>query len=168
MRARAISVRRARAGDGAGMARCWIDAGRHYIDVDQTRFQVPEEVGLDQWFEASLARRSEDRAVFVAERDAELVGFCGAHLEAPHTEPWRQLQRDLGRSRLYVDALAVIEPARRGGVGQALMRAAEKWGRERGASVLFVDSFADGPTSTPFYEKRMGYSRRSIRFQGPI
>ena len=162
------SVRPARAGDGAGMALCWIDAGRHYIEVDQTRFQVPEEAGLDQWFEASLARQSDDRAVFVAERDGALVGFCGAHVEPPHTEPWRQLQRDLGRTRLYVDALAVAEAARRGGVGQALMRAAEQWGRGRGASLLFVDSFADGPTSTPFYEKRMGYRRRSIRFQGPI
>src|SRR5207248_11262275 len=67
------SVRPARAGDGAGMALCWIDAGRHYIEVDQTRFQVPEEAGLDQWFEASLARQSDDRAVFVAERDGALV-----------------------------------------------------------------------------------------------
>lgn len=163
-----ISIRLARAGDGAGMARCWADAGRHYIDVDQTRFQVPEEAGLDQWFEASLARQSEERAVFVAELEGELAGFCGAHLEPPNTEPWRQLQRDLGRTRLYVDALAVAEPARRRGVGEALMRAAEKWGKERGATVLLVDSFVDGPTATPFYERRMGYRRRSIRFQGAI
>jgi len=139
---KALSVRAARAGDGAGMALCWIDAGRHYIEVDQTRFQVPEEAGLDQWFEASLGRQSDDRAVFVAEREGEVVGFCGAHVEPPHTEPWRQLQRDLGHTRLYVDALAVAESARRSGVGQALMRAAEKWGRGRGASLLFVDSFA--------------------------
>ena len=163
-----VLVRPPRAGDGAGMARCWIDAGRHYIDVDQTRFQVPEEPGLEQWFEASLARASDDRAVFVAEVAGELVGFCGAHFEPPATEPWRQLQRDLGRGRVFVDALAVREAQRGGGVGTALMRAAETWGRARGASILFVDSFADGPTSTPFYERRMGYQRRSIRFQGPI
>jgi GNAT superfamily N-acetyltransferase len=163
-----LLIRPPRAGDGAGMARCWIDAGRHYIGVDQTRFQVPEEAGLDQWFEASLARAADDRAVFVAEADGEVVGFCGAHFEPPTTEPWRQLQRDLARGRIFVDALAVREAQRRSGVGSALMRAAEKWGRARGATLLLVDSFADGPTSTPFYEQRMGYRRRSIRFQGPV
>src|SRR5438067_3015520 len=145
------------------MARCWADAGRHYIDVDQTRFQVPEEAGLDQWFEASLARQSEERAVFVAELEGELAGFCGAHLEPPNTEPWRQLQRDLGRTRLYVDALAVAEPARRRGVGEALMRAAEEWGEERGATVLFVESFVDVPTATAFYGRRLGYRGQLTR-----
>ena len=51
---------------------------------------------------------------------------------------------------------------------QGKLPAAEKWGKERGATVLFVDSFVDGPTATPFYERRMGYRRRSIRFQGAI
>ena len=55
-------IRPARPGDAADLARNWIDAARHYAELDSNAFQVPT----------------------VAER---------------------QLLRDLGRARLYVDAL---------------------------------------------------------------
>ena len=160
-----MNVRPARPGDGPGIARCWEDAGRHYIDVDPSRYQVPESTGLAEWFEASLARSDADRTVLVAEVKAAVAGFCAAHVERPVPEPWRQLQRDFGRARLLVDAIAVAQSHRRAGVGSALMAAAESWARERGAQVAFVDSFVAGPTAVPFYERRMGYGRRSIRFE---
>ncbi len=163
-----VEVRAARPGDGRGIARCWIDAGRHYIQVDPDRYQVPEEQGLDGWFEASLSRAEGDRAVLVAEDAGEVVGFCAVRLERPVPEPWRQLQRDFGRTRLVVDAIAVAGPRRRQGVGSALMTGAEEWGRARGAQVAYVDSFVHGPTAVPFYERRMGYARRSIRFEKPL
>lgn len=160
-----VIVRPAKAGDGEGIARCWEDAGRHYIEVDPARYQVPEEAGLAGWFEHSLARADADRRVLVAERAGALVGFAALHVERPVPEPWRQLQRDLGRARMIIDAIAVGEAERRSGVGAALMRAAESWAKERGAQVAFVDSLVSGPTAVPFYEKRMGYTRRSIRFE---
>lgn len=170
-----LSIRTARAGDGPAIAAAWLDAGRHYIEVDPARFQVPQEEGLDAWFEASLPRLDGERTVLVAEAPAagtggprSVIGFIAVHLEPPHTEPWRQLQRAYGVTRLHVDALAVIASRRRDGVGTLLMKAAEAWGTERGARMLLVDSFADGPTSTPFYERRMGYRRRSIRFEGRL
>lgn len=162
---KSVSVRGARAGDGAGIARCWTDAGRHYIEVDPARFQVPEEGGLPEWFEHSLTRGERDRSVLVAERDGEIVGFCAAHLERPAPEPWRQVQRDFGRTRVIIDAIAVAELVRRAGAGAALMAAAEAWARDHGAHVAFVDSFVAGPTAVPFYERKMGYERRSIRFE---
>jgi GNAT superfamily N-acetyltransferase len=161
----AVHVRPARAGDGEGIAACWLDAGRHYIAVDPARYQVPEAAGLAGWFEASLLRREGERQVFVAEDGVEIRGFIAVHVDRPVPEPWRQLQRDLGRSRLIVDAVAVAQPLRRSGIGSALMAAAEAWGREQGATVAFVDSFVAGPTAVPFYERRMGYVRRSIRFE---
>ena len=161
-----VSVRHARKGDGPGIARCWEDAGRHYIEVDPARYQVPEEAGLAGWFEHSLARGERDRVVFVAElEDGSIGGFLHARLERPVPEPWRQLQRDFGRTRVFIDAIAVTQPLRRQGVGEKLMAAAENWARERGAAVAFVDSFVAGPSAVPFYEKRMGYERRSIRFE---
>ncbi len=161
-----VTVRQARKGDGAGIARCWEDAGRHYIEVDPARYQVPEEAGLAEWFEHSLARRDPDRAVYVAElEDGSLGGFLAARLERPAPEPWRQLQRDFGRTRVFIDATAVAQPLRRQGIGEQLMRAAEAWAREQGAAVAFVDSFVAGPSAVPFYERRMGYERRSIRFE---
>lgn len=159
-------VRQAKPGDGPGIARCWEDAGRHYIEVDPSRYQVPEEAGLAEWFEHSIARAEPDRAVFVAEvDDASIGGFLHARLEGPVPEPWRQLQRDFARTRVYIDAIAVAQPLRRHGVGEKLMAAAEAWARGRGAAVAFVDSFVAGPSAVPFYERRMGYERRSIRFE---
>jgi GNAT superfamily N-acetyltransferase len=160
-----LSVRPARIGDGPGIARCWTDAGRHYIEVDPARYQVPEESGLPEWFEHSLTRAERDRTVLVAERDGVIAGFCAAHLERPSPEPWRQLQRDFARTRVVIDAIAVTEPLRRTGTGVALMAAAEAWARDNGAQVAFVDSFVAGPTAVPFYERKMGYERRSIRFE---
>lgn len=158
-------VRPARRGDGPGIARCWEDAGRHYIEVDPSRYQVPEESGLAEWFEHSLGR-DPDRAVFVGELDDGTIGgFVAARLERPVPEPWRQLQRDFGRTRVFIDATAVAQPLRRQGLGEQLMAAAEDWARAKGAAVAFVDSFVAGPSAVPFYEKRMGYERRSIRFE---
>lgn len=160
-----MRARPARAGDGAGIARCWTDAGRHYIEVDPSRYQVPETAGLAEWFEASLARPDGDRTVLVVDREGAVAGFCAAHVERPVPEPWRQLQRDFGRVRVVIDAIAVAEDQRRGGVGTALMAAAEAWGRSLGAQAAFVDGFVAGPTAVPFYERRMGYGRRSVRFE---
>ncbi len=159
-------IRLARKGDGPGIARCWEDAGRHYIEVDPSRYQVPEESGLAAWFEHSLARRDPDRTVFVAEEEeGGIGGFLACHLERPVPEPWRQLQRDFALTRFFIDAIAVAQPLRRQGLGEQLMRAAEAWAQERGAAVAFVDSFVAGPSAVPFYERRMGYERRSIRFE---
>jgi len=50
------------------------------------------------------------------------------------------------------------------GAGTALLKAAESWGRERGAEIVRLDTYAHSPVSVPFYEERMGYTRRSIVF----
>jgi hypothetical protein len=45
---------------------------------------------------------------------------------------------------------------------------AESWGRHLGARVVRLDTYADGPVAVPFYERHMGYQRRSILFQKPL
>jgi len=42
---------------------------------------------------------------------------------------------------------------------------AEAWGRDRGAHVARLGTYAHSPVSVPFYENRMGYERRAIIFQ---
>ncbi len=46
----------------------------------------------------------------------------------------------------------------------ALLTAAESWGRDCGASAVSLDTYAHSPVSVPFYERHMGYQRRSIAF----
>lgn len=40
------------------------------------------------------------------------------------------------------------------------MHAAEDWAREKGAAIVQVETFLASPSSTPFYEQRMGYSKK--------
>jgi GNAT superfamily N-acetyltransferase len=63
------------------------------------------------------------------------------------------------------DALIVEHGIWHRGAGAALLKAAESRGRERGAEIVRLDTYAHSPVSVPFYEERMGYTRRSIVFQ---
>jgi hypothetical protein len=45
---------------------------------------------------------------------------------------------------------------------------AESWGRDRGASIVRLSTYAEGPVAVPFYERHLGYERRSILFQKPL
>ena len=114
---------------------------------------------------AVATARSEDAVWLVAELDGRVVGVVAARLEHPSEAAERQLLRDLGRVRLYVDALGVEEASRRRGVGARLMHAVEEWGRDRGAVRSVLTTYHASPLSVPFYEQGLGYERRSIVFE---
>ncbi len=40
----------------------------------------------------------------------------------------------------------------------------EEWAGDRGASIVLLDTYIGSDLSVPFYEQRMGYSRRAVRF----
>jgi GNAT superfamily N-acetyltransferase len=160
-----IEVRPARPGDGADLARCWIDMGNHYAALDPDAFEAPAADGLAGWFEELLRQpRAGDGVWLVAEVDGRVVGTVDAHLERPVEDAARQILRDLARLRVTVDALGVEEAYRRQGVGTRLMRAVEAWGRDQGAARIVLTTFVASPTSMPFYQRRMGYQQRSVVF----
>jgi GNAT superfamily N-acetyltransferase len=169
MPAMEVVVRPARAGDGADLARGWTDAGRYYAELDPDAFQVPAADGLSGWLEELLRRpRSSDQLWLVAEVDGRVVGDVHAHLERPAKDAARQLLRDLGRVRVFVDALGVEERYRRLGIGTRLMQEAERWARANGAVRAVLTTYVDSPLSVPFYERRLAYQRRSIVFEKPL
>jgi hypothetical protein len=49
-----LVVRPAQADDAADLARNWLDAARHYAELDADAFQVPPDDGLVEWFEKRL------------------------------------------------------------------------------------------------------------------
>jgi GNAT superfamily N-acetyltransferase len=65
---------------------------------------------------------------------------------------------------LFVNAMGVDRAHWRSGVGTALMCAAEEWAKAGGATRTCIDAYIESPVSVPFYEKRLGYRRRSIKF----
>jgi GNAT superfamily N-acetyltransferase len=161
-----VTIRPARPGDGADLARGWLEGCRWYAAQDPERFQVPDDEGLVEWLEELLARpASEDRVWLVAEVDGVVVGNVAAELHGPLDTAARQLLRYLGEPRLFVSALGVEQAYQRHGVATRLMEAVEQWGRDRGAVFVSLDTWIHSRQSVPFYERRMGYRRASIVFE---
>jgi GNAT superfamily N-acetyltransferase len=159
-------LRPARPGDGDDLGRGWIEIGRYYAVLDPQAYQVPEADGLAAWFETLLGRpRSKERIWLVAEVAGRVVGNVEARLEPPVDSAPRRLLRHLGERRVVVDALGVEEPYRRRGVASRLMQAVEGWARERGASLVSLETDIASPLSMPFYERRMAYQKRAVIFQ---
>jgi GNAT superfamily N-acetyltransferase len=161
-----VVVRPARPGDGEEMARIWVETGRYYAGLNSELFQIPSEEGLAQGFEAEAASVDESHgAMLVSEQDGRLTGYIGLRLVDPVQSPATQLVRYVGESHVVVDLL-VVEPASwRQGVGGLLLHSAEAWAKERGASLVRLETYIDSPVAVPFYEKRMGYQRRALIFE---
>ena len=64
-------------------------------------------------------------AIFVAERDGEVLGYVYAGIE-PHS--WKELREEAG----FIHDILVDERGRRGGLARALLDRAFEWLRERG------------------------------------
>ena len=165
-----VLIRKTRLGDGEGCARLWREMGALFAEMNPQTFQVPAAEGLAEGFEKNNAayRDAQDKVKLVAEVDGVLVGTVAASLHEPVGTSEKELQIDLGRRRLHVDSLIVAGTHQRDGVGSALMRAVEEWGRAQGAEVIILETETNNPMSVPFYEQRMGFSAEAIVFRKEI
>lgn len=163
-----VTVRTARPGDGAAIAQVWLSAAAYYADLDPAHFQVPRAEDLAQRWEDELGQDHVGSLRLAAEAGGSVIGWLSARIELPEEGAAMELTREHGCTRLAVDALIVDRGHWRHGAGTALLEAAEAWGRDRGAQVARLDTYAHSPVSVPFYEDRMGYQRRSIVFQGQL
>ncbi|KNZ31025.1 MAG: acetyltransferase [Methylibium sp. NZG] len=82
------------------------------------------------WRDVAAAAAQGRRALLVAEDDAGIAGTVQLMLDLPENQPHRA---DLGK-------MLVHRRARRRGVGDALMVAAEQAGRDSGKSLLVLDT----------------------------
>ena len=162
-----ITVRDAAPGDGAGIVRCHEDSARYYVELAPELFRLPDEDGLVEFAEPK-GSLPDDYLEIVAEIDGEIAGHLEAKLEPALESARFQIVSDVGETRLFINALATAERFKRRGVATGLVRAAEEWGRERGATSVFLDTWVNSPSSVPFWEERMGYDRRSIIFRKPL
>ena len=146
------------------MARAWCDAGRFYREVSPSDFQVPDEEGLVDWLECGVEamEADQDLALLVCENEDGVIGWVGARLVMPISDAQWQLQRELATTRLIIDAVVVAEDHRGAGAGVDLVLAAERWGRERGATVAVADGNCASGIVPRFYEARLEYRRRSV------
>jgi ribosomal protein S18 acetylase RimI-like enzyme len=161
-----ITLRRFQPGDGAGIARISRDSGAYYSRIAPDHFQQPDEEGLAEFMEDdSEWRKSNENLALIAEVDGEVAGYLEASLQPPlETAKW-QTQRDLGDPRLFINYVGTADAYRRMGVATKLVEAAEDWAREKGAVAAVCDTYIESPLSVPFWEDRMGYTRRAIIFR---
>lgn len=120
-------IRRATGEDAPALGRLGALLLRAHYDFDRQRFMAPgrnPEAGYGAFLRSQL--RDEDVAVFVAERDGEVVGYVYAGLEP---QSWKELRDACG----FIHDVAVHEHGRRTGMATALIEAAVDWLRSRGA-----------------------------------
>jgi ribosomal protein S18 acetylase RimI-like enzyme len=166
MDAARVTVRPAASADAAGIAAIYRENARWHASLDPDYFREPDPDRLvealradDEW------REREDTLALVAEVDGDVAGYLEASLSAPSEGADWQSVRDLSQTRMYINSLGTADRFKRRGVATALVEAAEAWAVEHGASVATLDTWIDSPLSVPFWEERMGYSRRSIIFR---
>ncbi len=107
----------------------------------------PGERVVDVYLERMLGRcRTWDGAVFVALADGEVGGFVCVWARVP-PEPDEPTQ-----PYAFVSDLVVLERMRRRGIGRALLDAAERHARARGATALRLDVMAANGAAQRLYE----------------
>jgi ribosomal protein S18 acetylase RimI-like enzyme len=162
-----MTIRLARPGDGPAVASLHRAVAEDYLELDPTRFRLPDTEGLIEWLDEDLRAMGESWICFVAEGDGAIVGQVEARVLPPLESARFQVIAALGRVRGEVNSLSVLKPYRRRGIGRELMEHAERWLVERGASVIQLDTLASSPDSVPFYEA-IGYRARSIIFERQV
>jgi ribosomal protein S18 acetylase RimI-like enzyme len=162
-----VQVRSAQAGDGAGCAEVWRDAGEYFATLNPDLARAPAPTGLPQWFDAACetAARCDEQLFLVATLDDQVSGLLLARLLRPSASAPFQLDRDLGRTRVQVTVLAVSKKYRGTGAGTALMEAAQKWALVCGAEVMLLETETNNGLSVPFYNDRMGFEARLVTFR---
>ena len=141
-------VRSAQRADLPAVAALWVALIESHAALDPV-FAL--RAGAPAALEAELRRTFEDAdtALFVADADGCVAGFCAAHFE--RSPP---LARESCRAEITE---LVVEPtARRRGLGRALAHAAFAWARERGASRVEVRVAARNDAGQAFW-RRLGF-----------
>ena len=164
-----VVVREFRTGDAPGIVRISRENGAFYAELAPDYFKEPDEGGFVELVENdSDWRDSPENLALVAEVDGEVAGYLEATVQPPlETARW-QTQRDLAQPRLFINFVGTADAFKRMGVATRMVEKAEAWGRSQGAGVAVCDTYIDSPLSIPFWEKRMGYTRRAVILRKPL
>jgi ribosomal protein S18 acetylase RimI-like enzyme len=157
----AIAIRRATKADLPALGKLGALLLRTHYQFDPLRFMAPgshPEEGY-AWFLGSQLRE-EDVVVFVAERQASVVGYVYAGLEP---QSWKELREACG----FIHDVVVDENGRRGGVATALMEAAIEWLRDRGAPRVVLQTAQKNEGAQRLFD-RLGFRRTMVEMTREI
>src|SRR5688500_12140214 len=150
-----LTIRRAAPSDAPALGDLGALLLRAHHAFDPQRFMAPganPESGYGWFLSSQLG--DEDVAVFVAERDGEVIGYVYAGLEP---RSWKELREACG----FIHDVAVREEGRRTGIASALTEAAIEWLRSRGAPrVVLWTAEPNAPAQRLF--DRLGFRRTMV------
>ena len=105
---------------------------------------------------------SDTQAMFVAEKDEEVIGFAHVVLIKAKKVPCLKPE-----TSLYLQDLVVTAEFRSKGIGTILLNEAKKYGQENGADFFRTQVFPQNTDGMRFYE-RNGFSTKMITIECPF
>ena len=150
MTSQGLIIRRAEERDLEAVGRLGARLLRDHHEFDRLRFMAPRgntESGY-AWFLGTQLQR-DDAVVFVAEREARVVGYVYAGIEP---QSWKELRDEAG----FIHDVYVDEAARRCGVATALLEAAADWLGGRGMPRIVLWTAAGNESARRLFE-RLGF-----------
>lgn len=149
-----VTIRAARPSDEAALGRYGGALMRLHHQFDPQRFifiQQPE-TGYGRFLVSQLD--DPECVVLVAETEGDVVGYTFAALEPMS---WKELRAACG----FIHDVYVDERARRSGVGEQLVRAANEWLRAHKAPRVVLGSAAKNASAQRLFE-RLGFRHTMV------
>jgi GNAT superfamily N-acetyltransferase len=151
------------------LAALWLETSWFLHQLAPDDFRLPTEHGLVELIERDLASpRAPDERHLVAVLGDEVAGVVSGRLLEPGPQAEFEVQSELRERRLMIDSLGVASKWQRQGIATALVEEIEGWAATRGARCSVCDTYLGSPQSLPFWERRAGYTRRSVRLLKPL
>ena len=147
-------VREAAERDYDGLCELFAEADRLHRDALPKVFREPDGVARSESFVLEILE-NEGAALFVAERDAQLIGLVHVCIREARDIPILAPRR-----YAVIDGLVVKEAHRRSGVGTALAQRSHQWALDKGASQIELNVWEFNKNAIEFYEK-LGYETAS-------
>jgi ribosomal protein S18 acetylase RimI-like enzyme len=150
----AITIRSAVSGDADGIARIFLQSAEYHASLDPERYSAPAFDTISARYRKGQQHpphATGDGITLVAELSGEIVGFIDARLEES-PDPMH-----LEMIYCHIAEFAVSHRHQNQGIGGRLLRAAEEWGRRRGAEFASLEYHTANIRASSFYQQCMGY-----------
>jgi GNAT superfamily N-acetyltransferase len=149
-------IRLATSDDLPALGRLGARLMRTHFDFDPQRFMAPGTDASDgyAWFLGRQLRDEENAVIFVAEQEGEVIGYVYAALEPIS---WKELRDACG----FIHDILVDESHRRAGTATALMEAAMRWLRDRGAPRVILGTAEKNDAAQRLFA-RLGFRRTMV------
>jgi len=148
-----LTVREARESDHEALCPLWAQGDGLHARLQPDFFRVTRGLPRSHCHLSDVVAASEETllAAEIVAHQPRLVGFV--HVTVFDTPP-HPLKVQLRRG--HVEEMVVEQEYRRQGVGRALMEAAARWCRDRGAAQLLLTVWGGNEPAEAFYD-RLGY-----------